>query len=114
MILNIHIPQLSHDNSSFVKADSQRFESGSAIGFFNPVIPTRNFVQSRNPEGYFRHFITQTYFQSRISLRFCIQFSSPELQIQEIPGPEKPIGDRFEWQFILKYFKGPDQVKVQL
>ena len=26
---------------------------GSTIGFFNPVIPTQNFGQSRNPEGFF-------------------------------------------------------------
>ena len=25
----------------------------SPIGFFNPVIPTQNSVQSRNPDGYF-------------------------------------------------------------
>ena len=26
---------------------------GSPIGFFNPLIPTQNFVQSRNPDSYF-------------------------------------------------------------
>ena len=29
--------------------------SGSPIGFFNPVILTQNFGQSRNPEGYVWH-----------------------------------------------------------
>ena len=27
--------------------------TGFPIGFFNPVIPTQNFVQSHNPEGFF-------------------------------------------------------------
>ena len=66
---------------------------GSPIGFFNPVIPTQNFVQSRNPEGYFWHPTSRVYFQSRISPRFCFQIPNPELQIREIPDPEKPIGD---------------------
>ena len=26
---------------------------GSPIGFFTPVIPIQNFMQSRNPEGFF-------------------------------------------------------------
>ena len=30
------------------------------IGFFNPVIPTRNFFRSRNPEGYFWHPTSRT------------------------------------------------------
>ena len=66
---------------------------GSLVGFFNPVIPTQNFVQSCNPEGYFWHPTSRVYFQSRISSRFCFQIPNPELQIREIPDPEKPIGD---------------------
>ena len=78
---------------------------GSPIGFFNPVIPTQNFVQSRNPEGYFWHPISRVYFQSRISPRFCFQVPNPELQIREIPHPEKPIGDP---QFSINcYFQVP-------
>ena len=64
----------------------------SPIGFFNPVIPTHNFVQSRNPEGYFGHSNYSAYFQSRI-LPILLKIPSPELQIREIPDPEKPIGD---------------------
>ena len=50
-------------------------------------------MQSRNPEGYFWHPTSRVYFQSRISPRFCFQIPNPELQIREIPDPEKPIGD---------------------
>ena len=35
------------------KADYGSNYGGSLIGFFNPVIPTQNFGQSRNLEGYF-------------------------------------------------------------
>ena len=44
---------------------------GSPVGFLTPVIPTQNFMQSRNPEGYFWHPTTRAYFQSQISLWFC-------------------------------------------
>ena len=64
---------------------------GSPIGFFNPVIPTQNFVQSRNSEGYFWYSTSQAYFQSRNSPRFCFKMSHPELQIREIPDPELQI-----------------------
>ena len=48
---------------------------GSPIGFFTPVIPTQDFMQSRNPEGYFWHPTSRAYFQSQITY------------------PEKPIED---------------------
>ena len=48
---------------------------GSPIGLFTPVIPTQNFMQSHNPEGYFWHPISLAYFQSQIAY------------------PEKPIED---------------------
>ena len=35
--------------------------TGSAIGFFNPVIPTQNFPQSHNPEGSFGHPTSKAY-----------------------------------------------------
>ena len=66
---------------------------GPPIEFSNPVIPTQNFVQSHNPEGYFWHLTSRAYFQSRISPRFCFQIPNPEVQIREIPDPEKPVGD---------------------
>ena len=50
---------------------------------FYPLIPTQNFEQSRNPNGYFRGPTSCAYFQSR----------NPDVQIREIPYPEKPIGD---------------------
>ena len=36
------------------------------IAFFNPVIPTQNFGQSRNPAGYFWHPTSRAYFQARV------------------------------------------------
>ena len=65
--------------------------------FSNPVIPTQNFVKSRYPEGYIWHPTSQAYFQSRNSSRFCFQIPNPQLQIREIPGPEKPIKDPHKW-----------------
>ena len=46
-----------------------------------------------NPEGYFWQPTSRAYFQSPISPRFRFKISNPELQIREIPDPEKPIGD---------------------
>ena len=62
---------------------------GSPVGFFNPVIPTQNFVQSRNPEGYFWHATSQAYFQSQNSPRFCFQIPNPQVQIREMPKSRK-------------------------
>ena len=43
---------------------------GSPKGFFNTLIPTQNFEQSRNPDGYFKHILSPScaYFQSRIPI----------------------------------------------
>ena len=71
---------------------------GSPIGFFYPVIPTQNFRQFRNPEGYFWHPTSHAYFQSQISPRFGFKIPNPEPQIREIPHPEKLIGDpQIKW-----------------
>ena len=51
------------------------------------------FVQFRNPEGYFWHPTSQAYFQSRNSPLFCSKIPNPELQMRELPGPEKPVED---------------------
>ena len=40
---------------------------GSPIAFFTPAIPTQNFMQLRNPEGYFWHPTSRAYFQSQIT-----------------------------------------------
>ena len=61
----------------------------SPIGFFNRVIPTHVFAQSRNPDGYYLHPRSRAYFQSRISPPFC--FNIPESW--QISDPEKPIGE---------------------
>ena len=66
---------------------------GSPIGFFTPVIPTQNFMQSRNSEGYFWHLTSRAYFQSQISLWFCFKVPNTKLQMKEITYPEKPIED---------------------
>ena len=57
---------------------------------FRSRSPDLNFVQSRNPEGYFWRPTSREYFQSRISPRFCFQILNPEIQIREIPNPVKP------------------------
>ena len=90
---------LGHTNIPWTSSQSERPEdvwtpfSGFPIGFFNTVIPIQNFVQSRNPQGYFWHSASQAYFKPRNSPRFCFQIPNPELQIREIPDPEKPIVD---------------------
>ena len=58
------------------------------IGFFNPVIQTQNLVQSSNLAVHLR-----AYFQSGMSSQFCFKISNPELQMREIPYPEKRIRD---------------------
>ena len=55
------------------------------MGFFNPVIPTQNFVQSRNPEGYFWHPSPKHNFNPESRPYFAFKF--------RIPDPEKPIED---------------------
>ena len=66
---------------------------GSPIGFFTPIIPTQNFLQSRDPEGYFWHPTSRAYFQSQISLWFYFKVPNPELQMREITHLAKPIED---------------------
>ena len=66
---------------------------GSPIGFFNPVIPTQNFVQARTPEGCFWQPTSRANFQSRISPRLCFRIPNPQPEIREIQDPEKPIDD---------------------
>lgn len=60
---------------------------------FNLVIPTQILAQSRDPNGYCRHPASPERDQSRISPPFCLRIPNPELQITEIPDPEKPVGD---------------------
>ena len=52
--------------------------SYSPIEFFNPVIPTQDFEQSRNPEGYFWHPTSRAYFQSRNPPWFCCKIANGE------------------------------------
>ena len=50
-------------------------------------------LQSRNPEGYF----LASHLPSILSIPnlalFCSKIPNPELQMRELPGPEKPIED---------------------
>ena len=73
-------------------AQTTTFE-GPQIGFFNPVILTQDFEQSRNPEGYFCYPTSLAYFQSRIPPWFWCKIPNPEPQIREIPYPGKPTRD---------------------
>ena len=63
------------------------------IGFFNPVIPTQNLVQSSNPKSYFWRSTSRAYFQSGMSSQLCFKISNPKLQMREISYPEKRIKD---------------------
>ena len=63
------------------------------MGLFNLVIPTQIITKSRNPDGYFQHPASRELDQSRISPQFCLKIPNPELQIMEIPDPEKTVGD---------------------
>ena len=51
---------------------------GPQYGFFIPVIPTQNFVQSRNPDSYFWHLVTGLLPTSYID------------RAVKIPDPDKP------------------------
>ena len=50
------------------------------IGFFNPVIPTQNFVQSRNLEGYFRYSPPAHTFNQESRPDFAFQFQIPRFK----------------------------------
>ena len=53
---------------------------GSPIGFFNPVVLTQDFEQSRNPEDYFWHPTSRAYFQSRIPPDFAVKSRIPSFK----------------------------------
>ena len=53
---------------------------GSPMGFFNPVILTQNFVQSRNPEGYLGHSNSRAYFRSQILPYFASKSRIPSFK----------------------------------
>ena len=91
-LLPFYIPFLTEE-VPLSHTQARNLHRGSPIGFFNPVTPTQNFRQSRNPEGYFWHPASRAYFQSTISPRFRLKIPNPEPQIREIPHPEKLIGD---------------------
>ena len=63
-------------------------EVPNIIGFFNPVIPTQNFVQPRSPNGCFSQPTCRANFQYRIDLG-PIFLKNPQPEIREILDPEK-------------------------
>ena len=60
------------------------------LQFCNP--DSQNFVQSRNPGGYFWHCNSRAYFQFRLSRLFCLRIPNPELQIREIRDRKNLLG----------------------
>ena len=52
------------------------FYRSSSVVFFNSVVPTQNFPQSRNPDGGLAPS-SPAHFQSRISPRFCGKIPNP-------------------------------------
>ena len=69
--------------------DSESRFQGFPIGFFNPVIPIQSFVQSRNPDGYFLHLTSRSYFQSQNSPYLCRKIPNPQFQIKGNLGSRK-------------------------
>ena len=69
--------------------------SFSPIEFFNPVIPTQGFAQSRYPEGYFGTPPPSHTVNPETLPDFAVKsrMANPELQIRESPYPGKPTGD---------------------
>ena len=61
---------------------------GSPIGFFTPVIPTQNFMQSCNPEGYFFGIPPPAH---TFNPKSRSEVPNPELRMWENTYPEKPI-----------------------
>ena len=62
-------------NSSTFIVSISLYRSSSVV-FFNSVIPTQNFPQSRNPDGDLAPS-SPAYFPSRISSRFCGKIPNP-------------------------------------
>ena len=88
------LQSLAHTQKSTIVGKNPRPILGVRNRLRQSCNPDRqNFVQSRNPGGYFWHSNSRAYFQFRLSRRFCLKIPNPELQIREIRDPGKPIGD---------------------
>ena len=64
-------------------------------GFFISVISTRNFVQSRNPDGCFWHPTSRTNFQSRVSPDFALK----SRKAYWLPSVASNASFHFRWFF---------------
>ena len=64
---------------------------GSPIGFFNPVIPTRNFMQSRNPEGYFGIPPPAHIFNPESRPNFALKSRIPSFKQGKFRIPKNPL-----------------------
>ena len=84
-----------------------KFYTNRSSIYTKPVWVPNRVLQSRNPDPKFLEiplsrglYLTShlpSILQSRNSSRFCFQTPHPELQMREIPGPEKPIEDPHKW-----------------
>ena len=77
---------------------------GSPIGFFNPVIPTQDFEQSCNPEDYFWHPTSRTYFQSRIPPDFASKSRIPSVKWGKSCIPENLLGTLYTCSVAVNIF----------
>ena len=81
---------------------------GSPVPFFYPVIPTQNFLHSRNPEGYFSTSHLPWCFQSRILPRFFLTSLVPSFKYREIPDPENLLGALYQAVRGLEFVRAPN------
>ena len=93
-------PGGSNDNNRvhLLKVQYIRRKSVAVVGqqfllFLSKARLSNRVLQSRNPERFFQHLTSRAYLQSRILPPFCIRIFNPEVQLKEIPDPEKAIGD---------------------
>ena len=82
-------------------------ERKHSIRFFNPIIPTQNFMQSHNPKGYLWYSTSHAYFQSQIWPRFFFKILSPELQISKILNPKNLVHPSYIRQAVNLTFSAP-------
>ena len=78
-------------------------EVPNIIGFFNPVIPTQNFVQPRSPNGCFSQPTCRANFQYRIDLG-PIFLKNPKSPARDKgnPGSRKIIDDPSQREPLLR------------
>ena len=86
----------------------------SSIGFFNPVVPTQNFIPSRNPDGYFWHS-TFRVLLSRLSRPFALKSRIPSFTWRKSQIPKnllRPLSAQDSWILAVSFCMGADKVEV--